>query len=79
MYRGHLSNSEMPSAVKVLPVPGGPWRTAIPRLAAARKRASVRVSNLKHTDEALALALDDVVNALGGVVLVRFDECLPIW
>jgi NADPH:quinone reductase-like Zn-dependent oxidoreductase len=33
----------------------------------------------QHTDEALALALDDVVNALGGVVLVRFDECLPIW
>ena len=28
MYSGHLRSSLIPSAVRVLPVPGGPWRTA---------------------------------------------------
>jgi len=28
IYNGHLRSSEIPSAVSVLPVPGGPWRTA---------------------------------------------------
>lgn len=28
IYNGHLRSSEIPSAVNVLPVPGGPWRTA---------------------------------------------------
>ncbi len=75
MYRGHLSNSEIPSAVRVLPVPGGPCRTAERKRKLVTSHAKIRTRDIL-TDETLALALDYIVDALGSVVFVRLYEGL---
>lgn len=58
----------MPSAVSVFPVPGGPCRTAIITLAPSYPRQIMWPLCL--TNETFALALDDIVDAFGGVVFM---------